>query len=80
MEETNSNTQTTPVITEQNVLVTQAINFAAIPQQKVNSDLDQLKKAETSSEYKENIAKNIKNPLVYRAVSALRLVNPFKGY
>lgn len=74
---TNSQPNT---INEQNILVTQAINFAAIPQQKVSNDLEQLKEAETSSVYKENIAKNIKDPLIYRAVSALRLANPFKGY
>lgn len=44
------------------------------------SDLELLKDAEKKNEYKGNIAKEEKNPLVYRAMAALKLSNPFKGY
>lgn len=61
-------------------LVTQAVDTESIDTSKKSSDLDLLKKAEKKSTYKANIAKGIKNPQIKRAVSALKLVNPFKGY
>ena len=61
-------------------LVTQAVDTKGLPQDKLSSDLDQLNKAEEKSTYKTNITKGITNPQVKRAVSALRLANPFKGY
>jgi response regulator of citrate/malate metabolism len=44
------------------------------------SDLDLLNKAESKAQHKADISKGIRNPQVQRAVSSLRLVNPFKGY
>lgn len=61
-------------------LVTQAVATSALPKEKVNSDLEQLEKAEKKIMYKTNIAKGAQNPQVYVAMSALRLSNPFKGY
>jgi len=63
-----------------NYLVTQAVDTKKIAQDKLLSDLEQLSKAEEKSAYKADIAKGIKNPQVHRAVSALKLANPFKGY
>lgn len=65
---------------EANYLVTKAVSTSSLPELKVNSDLAQLEKAEKKSEYKANIAKGIRNPQLYVAMSALRLANPFKGY
>lgn len=63
-----------------NYLVTEAIDPKTILPDKVISDLEALNKAESKSTYKTNIARSIKNPKVQRAVSALKLSNPFKGY
>jgi len=68
------------MLPESNYLVTKAVSTSSLPQQKVTSDLDQLLKAEKKSEYKVNAIKGISNPQVSTAMSALRLVNPFKGY
>ena len=75
MENQNSNT-----INMSNYLVTEAVDTKNIAQEKVSSDLDTLRKAEEKTNYKTNIAKGIRNPKVRRAVSALKLTNPFKGY
>jgi hypothetical protein len=72
---TNGNT-----INISNYLVTQAVDTNSLAQDKLLSDLEQLSKAEEKSTYKADIAKNIRNPQVKRAVSALKLANPFKGY
>ena len=61
-------------------LVTQAVDPNTINKEKLTSDLEQLSKAEEKTVYKINIAKGIKNPQIRRAVSALKLSNPFKGY
>jgi hypothetical protein len=63
-----------------NYLVTQAVDTKSLAQDKLLSDLEQLSKAEEKSTYKADIAKNIRNPQVKRAVSALILANPLKGY
>ena len=68
------------IVNENNYLVTKGVETSTISTNKLTSDLDQLNTAEEKSVYKANIAKNIKDPLVYRAMSALRLSNPFKGY
>lgn len=60
-------------------LVTTAVDTEALPKQKVNTDLNMLVQAEEKSNYKANIAKGITNPQLYRAMSALRISNPFKG-
>jgi len=77
MEESN-NTQNT--INLSDYLVTQAVDTKTLSQDKLSSDLEQLSKAEEKSTYKANIAKGIANPQVRRAVSALKLANPFRGY
>lgn len=68
------------LINENNYLTTKAVDVSAIPTNTLQNDLQQLERAEEKSKYKVNIAKGEKDPLVYRAVSALRLKNPFKGY
>lgn len=67
------------LVNENNYLVTKQVNVSAISSTKLTSDLDQLTKAEEKTTYRANIAKGEKNPLIYRAMSALRLINPFKG-
>ncbi len=68
------------IVNENNYLVTKKVEVESISTNKLTSDLDQLIKAEEKTNYKTNIAKGVKDPLVYRAMSALRLANPFKGY
>lgn len=80
MDQNNNSQNNLNLLSEANYLVTKAVSTASLPQQKVSSDLDQLEKAEKKTEYKANIAKGVKNPQVYVAMSALRLANPFKGY
>lgn len=80
MEQNNNNPKNLNLLSESNYLVTQAVKTSSIPEQQVGSDLAQLEKAETKSEYKANIAKGMKSPRIYMAMSALRLANPFKGY
>lgn len=63
-----------------NYLVTEAVDPGNIGQEKINTDLDALNKAEKKTTYKTNVARGIQNPKVQRAVSALKLTNPFKGY
>lgn len=80
MDQNNNSLNNLNMLPESNYLVTKAVSTASIPQQKISSDLDQLVKAEKKSEYKVNAIKGISNPQVSAAMSALRLVNPFKGY
>lgn len=68
------------IVNENNYLVTKGVEVSSISTNRLSSDLDQLNKAEEKTTYKANIARGIKDPLVYRAMSALRLSNPFKGY
>lgn len=63
-----------------NYLVTEAVNVKNIDDTKLSSDLDDLHKAEEKKQKKVDISKGIRNPQVKRAVSALKLTNPFKGY
>lgn len=80
MDQPNNSNVNVNFLDESNYLVTKQIDTSSIPEQTSKTDLDLLKKAEEKSQYKANIAKNIKNPQLQRAVSSLKLVNPFKGY
>lgn len=68
------------MLNENDYLVTKQVDPSTIPSETTQADLNLLSKAEEKSQYKANIAKNIKNPQLQRAVSSLRLVNPFRGY
>ncbi len=61
-------------------LVTESVDTNSLNKEKVNEDLSLLCKAEEKQGYKADISKGIANPQVRRAVSSLRLINPFKGY
>lgn len=78
-----NNTQGNTIITQQPArnpyLVTTAVNLGTFSANKLEDDLAKLESAERKSNYKTNIAKGIKNPQLYRAMSSLRLTNPFKG-
>jgi hypothetical protein len=74
----NKNNEST--INASDYLVTEAVDTRRLGQEKLSSDLDILNKAEEKKNYKTNITKGITNPKIKRAVSALRLKNPFKGY
>lgn len=66
-------------IREELYLVTKAVDTNTLPKDILSSDFEQLTKAEEKSNYRSNIAKSIRNPQISRAVSALKLRNPFKG-
>lgn len=68
------------LVNENNYLVTKGVEVSSISTTKLTSDLDQLSKAEEKTNYKADIAKGVRDPLVHRAMSALRLANPFKGH
>ena len=74
-----NNTVPISTVTVNPYLVTTAVDPSCIDNGKINNDLAQLNKAEEKSNYKANIAKGVKNPQIYRAMTALRLNNPFKG-
>jgi hypothetical protein len=63
-----------------NYLVTESVNTADIDKGKLNSDLSLISDAEDKKKYKADITKGIANPKVKRAVSSLKLSNPFKGF
>ena len=62
-----------------NYLVTECVNPKKIDPIKKGMDLSLLSEAEKKQEYKPKIAKGIENPKVRKAVSSLRLSNPFRG-
>ncbi|NMC08866.1 hypothetical protein GYA44_00865 [Candidatus Microgenomates bacterium] len=76
----NNNSVNINMLNESDYLVTKQVDPSTIPTETSQADLELLNKAEQKSQYKSNIAKNIKNPQLQRAVSSLKLVNPFKGY
>ncbi len=61
-------------------LVTEAIDTEELPPEQLNEDLQFLTKAEERAGYQPDISKGIEDPALSRAIKALRLVNPFKGY
>jgi predicted transcriptional regulator len=79
MEQSN-NQQNLNLLNEQNYLVTQAVSTSSLPQTKVLSDLEEINKAEKKISYRADISKGKRDPQISRAMSALRLANPFKGY
>jgi hypothetical protein len=65
-----------------NYLVTQKVDTSNIDDEKLNSDLSLLSKGEQGNRYryKTDIAKDITDQQIKRAVSSLKLSNPFRGY
>jgi hypothetical protein len=61
-------------------LVTEGIDPNAIPKVQVNEDLNLLSVAEQRATFQTDISHGVKNPELSRAMQALRLSNPFKGY
>lgn len=61
-------------------LVTQPVTPTTLSKVKLSGDMDILQKAESRANYKEDITKGVKDVKEASALSALKLVNPFKGY
>jgi len=76
--------ETTPTqgeeVSSSNYLVTEAVDPQKLGNEKVESDLSIINEAEEKQAYKADISKGLRDPQVKRAVSALRLKNPFKGF
>lgn len=73
----NNNTKSSDI---KKYLVTEAIDTDELPKEQLDNDLAFLKKSEERAEYQPDISKEIDDPALSRAMKALRLINPFKGY
>jgi hypothetical protein len=62
-----------------NYLVTQKADCKEFSKNRVQSDLENLKKAEIRSQKRVSITRNMHDGAIKRAMSALSLNNPFKG-
>lgn len=63
-----------------NYLVTQGMDPNEVGEDKLKSDLSLLSKAEEKKKHRIDISRGIQDTKVKRAVSSLKLSNPFKGY
>lgn len=80
MNKTQNNTGQEKPVESPNYLVTEAVDPSSLGDEKLNSDLSMLTKAEEKQQHKPDISRGIENPHIQRAASSLRLKNPFKGY
>lgn len=71
----NSNTD----IDIKKYLVTQKSDLQSFSEEKINKDLDAITKSELRSKERAGITMGKKEDAVTRAISALGLINPFKG-
>ena len=60
-------------------LVTEKADYKDFGEEKVRSDLENLKKAEIRSQKRVSITRNMRDSAIKRAMNALSLSNPFKG-
>lgn len=63
-----------------NYLVTQAVDTNSLPEDKLSGDLAALTQQEEKVNYREDMSRSIDDSGMSRAMKALRLANPFKGY
>lgn len=61
-------------------LVTEGTDPNTIPKVQVSEDLGLLQIAEERTNFQTDISHGVKNPELSRAMRALSLANPFKGY
>lgn len=61
-------------------LVTEKTDYKTFSEEKISDDLSTIKKAEIRSKSKVNIVRNRRDSAVKRAMSALSLKDPFKGF
>ena len=71
----NSNTP----INEKTYLVTRKVDIESLSKDRLGSDLNSLKKAEQRSKKRIDITFGKKDSEITRAMSALSIINPFKG-
>jgi hypothetical protein len=67
------------VVNTKKYLVTQQSDVKQFSNKKIQSDLDAIKKAELRAKERIDITMGKKESAITRAMSALSLVNPFKG-
>jgi hypothetical protein len=60
-------------------LVTQQADVQNFSKQKINKDLEVIKRAESRAKQRLGITRGKENDPATRAMAALRLINPFKG-
>ena len=60
-------------------LVTEKANYQTFGEDKIQNDLENLKKAEIRSQRRVGITRNMRDSEIKRAMNALSLNNPFKG-
>ena len=63
-----------------NYLITQKSDISSFTQQKLNEDLNKIKTSEERKVYKGNLRKGRNSIALSRAINALSLNNPFKGF
>jgi hypothetical protein len=78
MEMNQTNQQTN--IDYNKYLVTQKSDISSFSQEKLQSDLAAIEKAEIRSKQRVDIARDKEENQVSRAIDALSLNNPFKGF
>jgi len=78
MEENQINQQSN--IDYNKYLVTQKSDISSFSQKKLQSDLAAIEKAEIRSKWRVDIPRDKEESQVSRAMSALSLNNPFKGF
>lgn len=75
----NNNTDNNENVEISNYLVTEAVNPEKIDPVQQGIDLSLLSKAEEKQQNRPNTLKGRESPKVRKAVSSLRLSNPFRG-
>ena len=75
----NNNTDNNENVEISNYLVTEAVNPKKIDPIQQGMDLSLLSKAEEKQQNRANTLKGRESPKVRKAVSSLRLSNPFRG-
>jgi hypothetical protein len=76
--QTQTNNQTNPVDVSK-YLITQQSDIKEFSKEKIKKDLNAIKKAELRAKQRIDISMGKKENEVTRAMTALSLINPFKG-
>lgn len=75
----NSNTDNNSEIESSNYLVTEGVDPKRLDPIKTGMDLSLLSEAEEKQSYQPTVTKGMENSKIKKAISSLRLSNPFRG-
>lgn len=79
MKMNNSNTNNNEDVEVSNYLVTEAVNPQKIDPIQQGMDLSLLSKAEEKQQNRPTVPRGMESPKIRKAISSLRLSNPFRG-